>query len=657
PASPTSSAADSSAPASSVSAASPTRGPELSLELPAGSTSLTFNQLLQLESLAERLTEVQAARAAQGLPAPIVEITGEHAAHVAELLAREVSLEITVAPGRPNAADVHLHLDDADPGTPAPGVDDQLLDLVTAAMEDASPLMKSVNSVLTSNPQKYLHHESGLHLLRASVVLDTRTDEIADLISRHGVDHVADAFVRQFERPIIETAQREAFTDTEAGRAAFGAWAHQLWDTINNTPQLAQDPELLAGEIFNHDKGYNRATNFAQQAALASIMGPPPLAETVANRARPDEDTSARAMWLFQVLADAKLIPADASVSPEQFTAAINDNRAELEAGIGVELTDRLTAELREELQSYGMVDDASDTDEPGTSAPAISIDDQLTALTTSAMENASPLMKLVESTLRSNPQKYLHHEAGLHLLRASVVLHTRADEITGLMAQHGLDAVARAFNQQFERPVIETEQLRAFDAGDRTAFGIWAHQLWDTIDNTPRLAGDPEELAGEIFNHDKGYNRATNFAQQVALAAVMGPPPLGDAISQRPVQGDDHAAWVYQVFTDAGLIAADGTDTATRFTELVHHHRADLEPALGQLDDQRIAELRQELVDMVMLDDDVPSQADPVGDTLRYLAKTCSRGPLRRRRRRTGCTPPSRTSRAATRRRCGSTW
>ncbi|KJK48276.1 hypothetical protein UK23_17465 [Lentzea aerocolonigenes] len=587
--------------------------PELSLDFPPGSTSLTFQQLVDLEAMTERLAQVQATRAASGLPAPVVEITGDRAAHVAELLSREVTVEIEVAPGRADAADVHVRLDTAAPV--APDLDEQLSGLATTAMENASPLMKSVEAVLTSSPQKYLHHEAGLNLLRASVVLDTRTDEIAGLISRHGVDHVADAFIRQFERPIIESAQREAFTDTDAGRAAFRAWAHQLWDTVNNTPRLAQDPELLAGEIFNHDKGYNRATNFAQQSALASIMGPPPLAEAVGSRPRPEEDTSARAMWLFQVLAEAQVIPSDASVGPEQFTAAVNDNRAELEAGIGVQLDDRLVAELREELQSYGMVDDdASDVDEPGTSAPAISVDDQLTVLTTGAMENASPLMKSVESTLRSNPRKYLHHEAGLHLLQASVVLHTRTPDVVDLVDQHGLDAVARAFNEQFERPVIETEQLRAFGGGDRAAFGNWAHQLWDTIGNTPRLQ-DPEELAGEIFNHDKGYNRATNFAQQVALADVMGPPSLSDAISQRPVQGDDPAAWVYQVFSDAGLIAADGTDTATRFTELVEQHRAELEPGLGRLDDERIADLRQELVDMVMLDDDIPEQADPVDD------------------------------------------
>ncbi|RAS70501.1 hypothetical protein C8D87_101801 [Lentzea atacamensis] len=598
--------------------------PDLSLELPAGSTSLTFHQLVELERMAERLAGLQAARAAEGLPAPVVEITGDHAARVAELLSREIAVDITVAPGRPNAADLHVNLA---PVNHAATADDQLSELVTTAMEDASPLMRSVHDVLASDPRRFVNSAAALHLLRASVVLHTRTAEVGDLIDRHGADAVADAFIRQFERPIIETAQREAFADlsTEPARNAFTTWAHQLWDTIENQPQLAADPDALADHVFHHDKGYNRATNFAQARILETLIPPPPLAEAVAGRGRPDNDPSAQAMWLFQVLADAKLIPADASVSPEQFTAAVNDNRAELAAGIGVELTDRLTAELREELQSYGMVDE----DVP------VSATDQLAELASSAMEHASPLMRSVESALWSNPQQYVHHEAGLHLLRASVVLDTRTDEVAGLIRELGVDAVADAFIQQFERPIIETAQREAFadldsDAG-RAAFGSWAHQLWDTINNTPQLTQDAEVLAGEIFNHDKGYNRATNFAQQVALAAITGPPPLSDAIAERPAPaGDtaDQAAWVYQVFSTAGLIAADGTDTASGFTELVRRHRAELEPGLGRLDEQRIADLRQELVDMVMLDDDMdsapaspPAPPDPTADTLRYLA------------------------------------
>jgi len=198
------------------------------------------------------------------------------------------------------------------------------------------------------------------------------------------------------------------------------------------------------------------------------------------------------------------------------------------------------------------------------------------------------------------------------------------------MIRQHGVEAVARAFNTRFERPIIETEQLRSFAALDtpdgHSAFGNWAHQLWDTIDNTPRFTENAAALADEIFNHDKGYNRATNFAQTAALAGIMGPPPLAEAISQRPVPGADalsQATWVYQAFSDAGLIAADGTDTAARFTELVQQHRADLEPRLGALDDQRVAGLRQELVDMVMLDEDTDSDSDaevpaaPVADAL----------------------------------------
>ena len=519
-------------------------------------------------------------------------------------------------------------------GTSAPAaLDDQLAALIPTAMADASALMTSVNDVLATDPRRFVNSVAGLHLLRASVLLHTRTAEIGDLIDQHGVDAVADAFIRQFERPIIETAQRAAFTDlgTEAGRTAFTNWAHQLWDTIEHQPQLAENPDALADRVFHHDKGYNRATNFAQAVMLEALLPPPTVREAVAQRDRPGSDPSDQAMWLFQVLADAKLVPADSIVSPDQFSAAVTGNRAELGTGLGVQLDDQLVADLRAVLQSYGMVDesdtdesdtDGSDTDEPGTSEPPAppDVDGLLVALTADAMANASPLMRSVGTALQSDPRHYVHAEAGTHLLHASVVLHTRTEEIAGMIQRHGVEAVARAFNTQFERPIIETEQLLSFADLDtpegRAAFDNWAHMLWDTIDNTPRFTQHPDALADEIFNHDKGYNRANNFVQNAALAAVMGPPPLTEAVSQRPLTGTDpltQATWVYQVFSDAGIVAADGTDTATRFTELVEHHRADLEPRLGALDDRRVAELRQELVDMVMLDDDTETDAPAV--------------------------------------------
>ncbi len=120
-------------PSGAVSAAVPSASttarsaPELSIELPPGTTSLNFQHRLQIEALGERLTRQQTTRAAQGLPAPIVEITGEHAARVAQPLSQETSVEIRVEPGRPNAADVHVHLDpipEAGPSRPAPVVDE-----------------------------------------------------------------------------------------------------------------------------------------------------------------------------------------------------------------------------------------------------------------------------------------------------------------------------------------------------------------------------------------------------------------------------------------------------------------------------------------------------------------------------------------------------
>ncbi|MGW4208927.1 hypothetical protein ACWEIJ_13145, partial [Lentzea sp. NPDC004789] len=377
PGSPSASSAGTSAPLTPTSVApeSPEAAPalpELSMDLPPGSSSLTFQQILELGRMAERLTEVQSARAAQGLPAPVVEITGDHAAHVAELLSREVTVEIEVAPGRANAADLRVRLDpvvdvsadtEPDPHTEASALDDQLTALTAAAMEDAPALMRSVHDVLASDPRRFVNSVAGLNLLRASAVLHTRTAEIGDLIDRHGVDHVADAFIRQFERPIIEAAQREAFADlgTETGRAAFGNWAHQLWDTIENQRQFTDDPDALADQVFHHDKGYNRATNIAQQAALAAIMGPPPLADAISRRPVQGDDASDHAAWVYQVFSDAGLIAADGTDTANRFTELVRQNRADLETRLGP-LDDQRIIDLRQELVDMVMLDDDTES-------------------------------------------------------------------------------------------------------------------------------------------------------------------------------------------------------------------------------------------------------------------------------------------------------
>jgi hypothetical protein len=407
----------------------------VSIELPPGSTSLSFQQMLELEALTERLMQLQATRAAEGSPPPIIEITGDHAAHVAELLSLEVPLEIRVAPGRPNAADVHVHLDPipdtattSEASVPA-ALDSRLSALTTTAMEGATPLMQSVASTLRSDPHKFVHSAAGVHLLHASVVLHTRTDEIAGLISEHGVDAVADAFIRQYERPIIETAQREAFADlgTDAGRAAFANWAHQLWSTIENQPQFTENPDLLVDEIFNHDKGYNRATNIAQTAALAGIMGPPPLAEAVSQRTVPGTDALSQATWVYQVFSDAGLIAADGTDTADRFTELVQSHRADLESQLGA-LDDQRVAELRQELVDMVMLDEDSDSgsdadDDAGTEsaaeAPAAPVADALLEPRTS-VENrlGSPSRGVPAPATRSGdepsaePNKQGHHDA-----------------------------------------------------------------------------------------------------------------------------------------------------------------------------------------------------------------------------------------------------
>ena len=210
-------------------------------------------------------------------------------------------------------------------------------------------------------------------------------------------------------------------------------------------------------------------------------------------------------------------------------------------------------------------------------------LDNQLAALTADAMENASPLMRQVETALRCQPGHLRPRRGGAHLLHASVVLDTRANEIAGMIDQHGLEAVARAFNNRFERPIIEQAQLQAFQGPDGPAnFQAWAHGLWDAIGNLPEF-GDAQ--VEQIFNHDKGYNRANNFAREAALAAVMGNPALEDAIARPDVAGRRHrepVGWVFQVLSDAGIIDGDGSDAASRFDAAVRENRDDLARHLG---------------------------------------------------------------------------
>ncbi|WP_434444123.1 toxin glutamine deamidase domain-containing protein [Lentzea sp. E54] len=251
----------------------------------------------------------------------------------------------------------------------------ELAVLTADAMMNATSLVKDVETALNSDVEgagskQYVHSDAGTKLLHASVVLHTRTDEIAAMMRRHGVETVARAFNDKFERPIIENAQLEEFDlSTDAGNTAFHGWARQLWSTVENQPQFTENAAELADKVFNHDKGYNRAINFAQAPMLDALIAPPTVSEAIEHRGRPGSDTSAQALWLFDVLKDAKLIPPDTAVDPEQFTAVVDQHRTELHAA-GLQAG---TAELREELQSYGMVDDDPEPTPADQAAPTSS--------------------------------------------------------------------------------------------------------------------------------------------------------------------------------------------------------------------------------------------------------------------------------------------
>jgi hypothetical protein len=257
----------------------------------------------------------------------------------------------------------------------------------------------------------------------------------------------------------------------------------------------------------------------------------------------------------------------------------------------------------------------ANEPTPPSAPTPPTETDTQLVALTDDAMATATPLMRDVEAILKSDDRKYVHHEAGLHLLRASVVLHTRSAEIAGLIEQHGLDEVTRSFNKEFKRPIIEAEQLQAF-AENPGKFGDWSHQLWDAINSTDGLKADPQRVADVIFNHDKGYNRAFNFAQTVAVEGLVDAPTLDQAMAKFGDHGTEtpaQAMWLFQVLGEAQLIPTESAVSTAQFTAAVNNNLDGL-PGTLALDDGKIAEMAKVLDDYAMLDD-TPAPSAPPAD------------------------------------------
>lgn len=331
--------------------------------------------------------------------------------------------------------------------TDAPAVDpvvaanNELAGLTVFAMMSAGPLMQSVGGALAANPEAYAHGEAAMHLLAASIVLHTQTDEVASLMRQFGVENVAQAFRNQFNRPMIEDAQLAAFDlDTEAGRAAFESWAHQLWGAIESNPELTADPARLAEVVFNHDHdhGYDQATELARPPA------PPTEAGAVAKA------------------------------------------------------------------------------------------DDDLVGLTMFAMMTADPLIHEVESRLRAEP----HGAAGVHLLAASVVLHNRTADVVTLIQEHGVEAVAQAFNQQFESLIFADALVEAIDVdtdAGRAAFETWAHQQWVAIESDPRFAEHPVQVAVEFFHRPPSVSDPSHSTESGAPLLDPVDPAPNVAGSQAP--------------------------------------------------------------------------------------------------------------------------
>lgn len=209
--------------------------------------------------------------------------------------------------------------------------------LVSDALSSLDARMTAVRDVLedTSRSEEFVHQEAGLHLFAASVVLHLKPQEVAQLIAGHGLTAVAEAFQARFERPIIESEQLAAFTDVlNASWAAFWNWSQALWSTVEQQAVYQNDIDRLVHDVFNHDKGYNRAINFAQTPAAQAIMGPPTLSETTGRHPAPNPTaTTECALWLYQCLHEAELITQ--APTWQEFTDAVTTNWSDLNAKLG----------------------------------------------------------------------------------------------------------------------------------------------------------------------------------------------------------------------------------------------------------------------------------------------------------------------------------
>jgi hypothetical protein len=212
-----------------------------------------------------------------------------------------------------------------------------------------------------------------------------------------------------------------------------------------------------------------------------------------------------------------------------------------------------------------------------------------LDALVSSAFTSLTPRMGAVHQVLVDSNRRrdFVHHEAGTHLFAASVVLHNETAAVAQLILDAGIQAVAGAFRERFGRPIIENQQLGAFTnpspAGSWAAFRDWAQVLWQTIEREAAYTNNLNRLVGDVFDHDKGYNRAIGMAQAPAAAALVTTPLaafLGHP--KDPLDVPAFGLWLYEGLAGAGLISSTGAVAWAHFVVVAERHWAVIASAAG---------------------------------------------------------------------------
>lgn len=233
--------------------------------------------------------------------------------------------------------------------------------LIGQAMSAVTPLMQQVYDDLNSSANQFLYVDDGNLLFAASVTLHLKSAEVFQLVQAHGIQAVADAFTARFGRPIIEGQQITDFADPGTCWGAFWTWSQQLWSTIESGV-LSGNPHLVADQVFDHNKGYNRAINFAADAAMPDDVAAalaPPLASSFTTPAPTPTDGSACGLWLYQGLDTAGLLQSGATVSWTDFDTIARANWATIATALGDASLDPatvLTNDMKDALDGMSIV-------------------------------------------------------------------------------------------------------------------------------------------------------------------------------------------------------------------------------------------------------------------------------------------------------------